>query len=192
MLEKLSLDISNFFVSQKIFNETNNNSGTFVAFDYHNNKLSQINTNIDLDEEEMNFDFDSFVKFIVRNDFNFVLALRSLDFLENPSENWTNTLIDSLKKQNVDYDEFKIGRWPTPIPKFDVHDKIFILRYCYNDTNQVDKGAANNTLFGDLMKNSDYEDSYEFNNFEDGAEKIRVITMVSDIENLVLHNSFIK
>jgi hypothetical protein len=192
MLEKLSLDISNFFVTKKIFNEINNNSGTFVAFDYHNNKLSQINTNIDLDKEEIHFDFDSFVKFIVKNDFNFVLALRGLDYLENPSKNWTNTLIDRLKKQNIDYDEFKIGRWPAPIPKFDTNDKIFILRYCYNSNNEVDRCAAANSLFGELMKNSDYSDYYEFKNFEDDVEKTRVITMVSDIENLVLHGAFKK
>ena len=45
------------------------------------------------------------------------------------------------------------------------------------------------SLFGELMKNSDYSDYYEFKNFEDDVEKTRVITMVSDIENLVLHDA---
>ena len=50
MLEEISLEISNYWTSNDFLTESNKSSGTFVAFDWRKNYLSEINTNIDLEE----------------------------------------------------------------------------------------------------------------------------------------------
>ena len=77
---------------------------------------------------------DDFIDFLKRNNFTFVLGLRNISYSEvNPSEEWTDELKESLKSNGVEYDEFIIDAWPSPIPEFDVPDNIFMLRYSYDE-----------------------------------------------------------
>ena len=76
-----------------------------MAFDWLNDKLIEINTNIDLDSELKHFQFDYFKDFIQKNNFNFVLGLRD-GTISNPSDEWTEKLSNVLKSDNIDYDEY--------------------------------------------------------------------------------------
>ena len=158
MLESISLDIANYWTSNDFLTESNKNCGTLVAFDWRKKYLSEINTNIDLSELEVKkFKFDVFVEFLKKNNFNFVLGLRNNNFFNNPSPEWTDTLKEILKSNEIDYDEYIIDNWPAPIPEFDVPDNIFILRYSYDPYNKVDSLAATEVLFKDFMLKSDWE-----------------------------------
>ena len=190
MLESVSLDISNYWTSNDFLTESNKNCGTLVAFDWLDGYLTEINTNIDLGEMEVeNFKFDVFIKFLKKNNFNFVLGLRNNNFFNNPSPEWTDELKETLKSNEIDYDEYVVDRWPSPIPEFDVPDNIFILRYSYDPYNKVDDLAGNNILFEDFIKKSDWEEYYKYTAF---GKKRRVIILCSDVENLILGESFLK
>ena len=189
MLESISLDIANYWTSNDFLTETNKSCGTFVAFDWREGYLTEINTNIDLDTSEFeNFKFDTFVDFLKKNNFTFVLGLRNTFFKNNPSPEWTNKIKEVLKFNEINYDEYIIGSWPTPIPEFDVLDSVFILRYSYDEYCQVDQLASSQYLFENFMK-SNWEKYYK-----DivSTEKNRVIVFCNDIENLILHESFDK
>ena len=171
-IEDLSLEIANYWTSSKMFQENNTNCGALIAFDWHGDCLSEINTNIDL------------------HDFNYILGLRNVRYKNNPSESWTNKLKEHLNTNSLDYDEYVVQPWPTSIPEFDVPDNIFILRYSFNPDNKIDDLAANNTLFKNWILKSDWEDKFIEESPE--LEKKRVIVLVSDIENLVLHSGYVK
>ena len=111
MLESVSLDIANYWTSNDFLTESNKMCGTFVAFDWRDSYLSEINTNIDLNKTECeNFKFDIFVDFLKKNNFTFVLGLRNIEFEYNPSSEWTDKLKETLKFNEIDYDEYIIGR----------------------------------------------------------------------------------
>jgi len=189
MLESISLDIANYWTSNDFLTETNKSCGTFVAFDWREGYLTEINTNIDLKELECeNFKFDVFVDFLKNNNFNHVLGLRNVAFEDNPSSEWTGKLKEILKSNDMDYDEYVVDQWPLRIPEFDVPDNIFILRYSYDAYSRIDQFAAQNVLFKDFMIKSDWKKYYK----KSYGQKKRVIVLCSDKENLVLHESFDK
>ncbi len=197
MLESVSLDISNYWTSNDFLTESNSRCGTFIAFDWLDDYLTEINTNIDLDEGELeNFKFDDFVEFLKKNNFTFVLGLRNIVFEDNPSEEWSDKFKEILKFNEIDYDEYIIGNWPAPIPEFDVPENVFILRYSFDPYNKVDAMAANNILFEDFIKKSDWEECYKnrphWPAWFESEERRRVIVFCSDIENLILRESFDK
>jgi len=194
MLESISLDIANYWTSNDFLTESNNRCGTFVAFDWVEDGgeyyLTEINTNIDLDDLELdNFKFDELVDFLKKGNFTFVLGLRNVAFEDNPSSEWTGKLKEILKSNEIDYDEYRVDRWPSPIPEFDMSDNVFILRYSYDEYNKLDKFAAHNSLFKDFIENSDWGKYYKD---VDSEVKTRVIIFCSDIENIILHESFDK
>mgnify|MGYP006422237669 FL=1 len=188
MLEEISLDIANYWTSNDFLTESNKNCGTLVAFDWRDDYLTEINTNIDLDELECdNFKFDKLIEFLNRNNFTFVLGLRNI--VHGPSEEWTDKLKETLKSNGIEYDEYVVDCWPAPIPEFDIPDNIFILRYSYDEYSKIDKLAAFPYMFRDFMIKSDWEEYY---NDKDSEDKKRVIIFCSDIENLVLARGFNK
>ena len=190
MIEKISLEISNYWTASEYFTESNKRSGTVIAFDWENEYLTGLNTNIDLGDSELtDFKFDTFVDFLKKNNFTFVLGLRNIAFNSNPSEKWTNKLTDELKSNEIDYDEYVVETWPAPIPEFDVPKNIFILRYSYDEYSEIDKFAATKWRFKEFMKKSDWGEYYKDKSSE---EKTRVIIFLNDIENLVLHGGYIK
>jgi hypothetical protein len=184
MLESISLEISNYWTSNDFLTESNKNCGTLVAFDWVDDYLTEINTNIDLGEtESKNFKFDKLVEFLKKNNFTFVLGLRNVEFKDNPSEEWTDKLKETLKSNEMDYDEYLVNRWPSLIPEFDIPDNIFILRYSFDPYSKIDKLAASSYIFSDFMIKSDWEKYYK----DMGSiENNRVIVLCSDVENLVL------
>ena len=187
-IEQISLEIANYWTSNDFLTESNDRCGTLVALDWADGYLSEINTNIDLEELELkNFKFDVFVDFLKNNNFNHVLGLRNVAFEDNPSPEWTDKLKEILKSNDIDYDEYLVDHWPLRIPKFDVPDNVFILRYSYDDYSHIDKFAAHNFLFKDFMTNSEWKKYYKDIVYK---EKTRVIVLCSDIENLILHESF--
>ena len=87
-ISKVSLDIANYWKKNQYLTESNKNAGVIVAFDWLNDKLIEINTNIDLGDFEVKyFEFETFKNFIQKNNFNFVLGLRD-DTIQNPSDKW--------------------------------------------------------------------------------------------------------
>ena len=181
MKEEISLEIANYWTSNDFLTETNKCCGSLIAFDwiYVDGKsiwwryLTEINTNVDLSYLEVeNFKFDVFVEFLKKNNFTFVLGLRNVATAvprargrdrtdanakarQNPSPEWTDKLKETLKFNEIDYDEYIIGRYPTPIPEFDVPENIFILRYSYDVNSMIDKFAAFPYMFRDFMIKSD-------------------------------------
>ncbi len=193
-IEKISLEISNYWTSNGFLTESNKNCGTLVAFDWIDEDdeyyLTEINTNIDLsDLETENFKFDVFIDFLKNNNFNHVLGLRNIAYQDNPSEEWTDKLKEMLKSNDIDYDEYVVDQWPSPIPEFDVPDNIFILRYSYDEYCKVDQLASSQYLFDEFIGKSEWKSYYK-----DivSIEKNRVIVLCSDVEDLILHESFDK
>ena len=114
--------------------------------------------------------------------------MRNIVYEDNPSPEWMDKLKEILKFNEIDYDEYVVDDWPASIPKFDVPDNIFILRYSYDEYCQVDQLASSQYLFENFMKSNwekYYKDVYS-------EEKTRVIIFCSDIENLVLKEGFNK
>jgi len=187
-IEDVSLDIANYWVSNGYLTEANKNCGTLVAFDWRDDYLTEINTNIDLQELECeNFKFDVLVEFLNKNNFTFVLGLRNISYEYNPSPEWTDKLKETLKSNEIDYDEYVVNIWPSEIPEFDIPDYVFILRYSYDIDSKIDKFASNQLLFEEFIKKSDWEEYYKDNKIE---EKMRVIVLCSDVKNLILHNTY--
>ena len=191
MLESISLEVANYWTSNDFLTESNGRCGTLVAFDWRDDYLTEINTNIDLGElESKNFKFDKLIEFLNRNNFTFVLGLRNIAFEDNPSPEWINKLKEILKFNDIDYDEYIVDNWPAPIPEFDVPDNIFILRYTYDEYSKIDKFAAFPFLFHEFITNSDWKKYY--NDANTVEKKVRVIVFCNDIENLVLKDNFVK
>ena len=191
MLESVSLEIANHWSQEDFVTEVNKNCGTLVAFDWVEDFLADINTNIDLSELEVNnFKFDTLVDFLKKNNFTFVLGLRNITWSEkNPSPEWTDKLKEILKSNDIDYDEYIVQVWPSPVPEFDVPDNIFILRYSYDEYSKIDQLASSSYSFKSWIEESDWEKYYKNIKFE---KKSRVVVFVSDIENLILHERYVK
>jgi hypothetical protein len=188
MKETKSLEIANYWTSNDFLTESNKNCGTLVAFDWRDDYLTEINTNIDLGElESKNFKFDKLIEFLNKNNFTFVLGLRNIT--EDPNKEWTDKLKETLKSNEIDYDEYIVDQWPSPIPEFDVPDNIFILRYSYDEYSRVDQFASSQYLFEEFIKKSDWKKYYKDIESE---ERMRVIVLCSDVENLILHEGFDK
>ena len=185
-VEKISLDIANSWVANNML--TDANRGTFVAFDWRKEEgeyyLTEINTNIDLGIFECEyFKFDVFIKFLKENNFNFVLGLRNNDFFNNPSEEWTDKLKESLESNEMEYDEYITDKWPSPIPDFDVPDNVFVLRYAYDEYCKVDKLASSSYSFKSWIEKSYWSGYYKKIESE---EVVRVTVFCSMIENFIL------
>ena len=194
MLESVSLDIANYWTSNDFLTESNGRCGTLIAFDWKEEDnefyLTEINTNLDLGKlESKDFKFDDFVEFLKKNNFTFVLGLKNVVYEDNPSLEWTDKLKEILKSNEIDYDQYIINKWPAPIPEFDVPDNIFILRYSYDEYSKIDKFASTTLLFKEFIKNSNWKKYYKDIESE---ERMRVIVLCSDVENLILHESFDK
>jgi len=191
MIEKISLDIANYWTSNDFLTESNKNCGTLVAFDWKDDYLTEINTNIYLRKAECeNFKFDVLVEFLKKNNFTFVLGLRNVIYSEeNPSPEWTDKLKKSLKSNEIEYDEYVVDSWPSPIPEFDVPDNIFMLRYSYDEFSKIDQLAAYQNNFETFIKESDWKNYYKDKEFEG---RTRVIVLCNDVENLVLKDEFTK
>jgi hypothetical protein len=191
MKETKSLEIANYWTSNDFLTEANKNCGTLVAFDWRDEYLTEINTNIDLSKTECeNFKFDTLVDFLKKNNFTFVLGLRNVIYSEeNPSPEWTDKLKKSLKSNEIEYDEYVVDEWPAPIPEFDIPDNIFILRYSYDEYSKIDQLAAYQNNFETFIKESDWKNYYKDKEFE---ERTRVIVLCNDVENLVLKDEFTK
>jgi hypothetical protein len=191
MKETKSLEIANYWTSNDFLTESNKNCGPLVAFDWRDEYLTEINTNIDLSKAECeNFKFDVLVDFLKKNNFTFVLGLRNVLYSEeNPSPEWTDKLKKSLKSNEIEYDEYVVDSWPSPIPEFDVPDNIFMLRYSYDEYSKIDQLAAYQNNFETFIKESDWKNYYKDKEFE---ERTRVIVLCNDVENLVLKDEFTK
>jgi hypothetical protein len=188
MLGSISLEVANYWTSNDFLTESNKNCGTLVAFDWVDDYLTEINTNIDLGElESKNFKFDELIEFLKKNNFTFVLGLRNI--VEGPSEEWTDKLKETLKSNSMDYDEYVVDKWPLRIPEFDIPDNIFILRYSFDEYSRVDQFASSQYLFEEFIEKSDWKSYYK-----DivSIEKNRVIVFCNNIENLVLKDNFVK
>ena len=159
-VSKVSLDIANYWRDNQYLTESNKNAGVIVAFDWLNDKLIEINTNIDLGDFEVKyFQFDTFKNFIQKNNFNFVLGLRD-DTIQNPSDKWTEKLSNVLKSDAIDYDEYMVDVWPTPIPEFDIRENIFVLRYAYDEYSKIDKFASDSSKFEEWIEDSEWSNYF--------------------------------
>ena len=186
MIEKVSLNIADYWVSNGYLTEVNDNCGALVAFDWVGESLKNFNTNINLTDNEIeSFRFKNLTNFFKTRNFNLVLGLRNVENKKNPSSNWTNELKENLKSNQYDYHEYITDKWPSPIPKFDVGDNVFILRYCYDENSKIDNFASNELLFQDWIKKTDFKKYLQEKNKQN--EEKRVILLINEHENLVLY-----
>tara|TARA_B100000287_G_scaffold388263_1_gene397440 strand:- start:376 stop:948 length:573 start_codon:yes stop_codon:yes gene_type:complete len=187
MIEKVSLEISDYWVSNGYLTESNDNCGTLVAFDWVGETLTTFNTNINLNDYQIDsFKFETLINLLKSNGYNLVLGLRNVQNIKNPSEGWTNTFKDNLVENSLKYHEYITNKWPSPIPKFDVDENVFILRYCYDEFSKIDNFAANELLFQDWIKETDFEKYLHERNWK--TEEKRIIILINEKENLVLYN----
>ena len=187
-IEKISLEISNYWTSNGFLTESNKNCGTLVAFDWKEGYLAEINTNVDLSTLECeNFKFDTFVNFLKKNNFTSVLGLPNV--VGGPDKVWTDKLKETLKSNEIDYDEYIVNKWPAPIPKIDFSDNIFILRYSFDENSKVDALAASQYLFNVFMNKSDWKSSYKY---KDNVLRTRIISFCSEVNVFLLTEKFKK
>ena len=218
-IDSVSLEILNHWTSDNFLKDryrerkyewgNNENCGTLVAFDWREDEgeyyLTEINTNVDLGELECEyFKFGIFLNFLKKHNYNAILGIRLKD--EGPKKLWKDKLEDILDSNEnlgwkvqlskIDYDEYILEHWTSPIPEFSVTN-TFILRYSYDAHNSVDQMASNQGYFETFMKKSDWSDYFrinppylKMNTFI--TEKRRVIILCSDVENLILGESFLK
>ena len=192
-IEEISLDIANHWSVTDFLNERNDNSGVLVGFDWKIIKneyyLSEINTNIDLGKlESEKFEYNTFLKFLKEHKYTFVLGLDNVNF--SPSDEWLDKLKKSLKSKSViDYDKYTVQAWPSPIPKLETPNNVFILRYCFDTNNKVDELAASNELFSMFMKENQWKPYHE-QSIDEIKEKKRVILMCSKVKNIILHRGY--
>ena len=174
----ISLEIANHLISE--ITEANKNCGTLVGFDWVDDNLCDMNTNLILSNYEISsIDFDMLSSFFNENNFDRVLGIRTdFDNMTNPSEKWTKMLVDSLDKKNISYDEYLIRDWPFIIPKFDVSKNVFIFRYGFNENNKIDYLSKYKNEFSNFMENSRWGKFYKKVNTD---YKKRIIVLCSDI-----------
>ena len=174
----ISLEIANHLIRE--ITETNKNCGTLVGFDWVDDNLCDMNTNLLLSDNEISsIDFDRFSSFFNENNFDRVLGIRTdFDNMTNPSKKWSKKLVGSLVKKNISYDEYLIRDWPFIIPKFDVSKNVFILRYGFNENNKIDYLSKYKNEFSNFIENSKWNKFYEKNNTEHYR---RIIILCSDI-----------
>ena len=92
-------------------------------------------------------------------------------------------LKEILKSNDIDYDEYIIQSWPSPIPEFDVPDNIFILRYSYDEYSKIDQLASSSYSFKSWIEKSYWSGYYKKIESE---EVVRVTVFCSMIENFIL------
>jgi hypothetical protein len=129
------------------------------------------------------------------------VGLRNIAYSENnPSTEWTDRLKETLEFNEIEYDEYLVDGWPYPIPEFDVPDNIFMLRYSYDEYSKIDQLAAYKNNFETFITESEWKSYYKniesvhLDYFEKthSINRTRVIVLCSDIENLILHESYVK
>ena len=136
------------------------------------------------------FLFDDLIDFLNSNNYKNVLGLRNTGYLSNPSKKWTSKLKDSLQDSNIEYDEFLVGRWPEPMPVFEVDDDLFMLRYSFDEYSPIDKFASSNNMFSNFISRTNYSNNFKLmDDFKD-VQKSRVIVLGSDIESILLHKPY--
>ncbi len=174
----ISLEIANHLITEAT--ETNKNCGTLVGFDWVDDNLCDMNTNLTLSDDKVSsIDFNSLSSFIDENNFSRVLGVRTdFDYGTNPSEKWNKKLVGSLVKKNISYDEYLIRDWPHTIPMFDISKNVFILRYGFNQNNKIDYLSRYKNEFSNFMENSKWKKFYKKNNTEYDR---RIIILCSDI-----------
>ena len=183
-ISDISLQISNHF-SKNLQNEANQNTGVIVGFDWVNDKLVEINTNIDLNEGHIEgFDFVGLVKFLKDNNFKSILGLKNKGFEKNPSEKWIEHLSKNLSDNDMKYSSYSVGTWPSPIPKFNLTQKDFVLRYSFDPQNRIDELASNQHLFEKFIKHTKWKKYYSKDSNQD--KKRIIILCFQKYDNILL------
>lgn len=197
MKEEISIQICNEWISRGFFKETNKNCSPLVAFDWiedeHKSYLVDFNTNIDLKDNIVDtFLFNHFIDFLLSNNYKNVLGLRNTGYLSNPSKKWTSKLKECLGNHNIEYDEFLVNRWPEPMPNFEVDYELFMLRYSFDEYSPIDKFASSNRMFENFISRTNYSENFKSNQNSDlsNYQKYRVIVLINDCENIILHNQY--
>ena len=197
MKEEISIQICDEWISRGFFKETNKNCSPLVAFDWiedeNKSYLVDFNTNIDLKDNIVDtFLFNDFIDFLLKNNYKNVLGLRNTGYLSNPSKKWTSKLKDSLENNNIEYDEFLVNRWPEPMPKFEVDFELFMLRYSFDEYSPIDKFASSNQMFENFISRTNYSENFKSNQNSDlsGHQKYRVIVLINNCGNIILHNQY--
>ena len=220
-IEAISLEIAKYWGTDKFLSSEssggrgrewgeNKNCGTFVAFDWREDEgeyyLTEINTNIDLSDIEVEyFDFEKFLIFLNTNSFTNILGIRVKG--SAVSKNWHSMFLKALESNEnlgwkeyypkIEYDEYVLEHWTSPLPPFGISDDTFILRFSYDAHNGIDLMASTHGYFETFIRNSEWNEHYKvnppflkMNGFV--TEKKRVIVFCSTVETLLLTDGFDK
>jgi hypothetical protein len=97
----------------------------------------------------------------------------------------------------IEYDEYVLEHWTSPLPPFGISDDTFILRFSYDAHNGIDLMASTHGYFETFIRNSEWNEHYKvnppflkMNGFV--TEKKRVIVFCSTVETLLLTDGFDK
>ena len=195
MKEKTCIEICNQWISKGFYRETNKNCSPLIAFDWieENGKsfIVDFNTNIDLTDSIIDtFLFEELLRFLKKNQFSNVLGIRNTGYLNNPSRGWTSKLKQVLDEADIEYDEYLVGRWPEPMPDFEVNDDLFMLRYSFDEYSPIDKFASSNNMFANFISRTNHSNNFKLMDDFTGVQKSRVIVLCSDIESILLHEPY--
>lgn len=221
-IESISLKIAKYWGTDKFLSTEsfgaqgrewgeNKNCGTFVAFDWREDDdeeyyLTGINTNIDLSDTEVeHFAFDKLLTFFNTNGFTNVLGIRVKG--SEVTKSWFDVFLKSMKMNEnlgwkeyypeIEYDEYILEHWTSPLPSFGISDNTFILRFSYDGHNSIDQMASTHGYFETFIRNSEWNEHFkinppyiQMNGLQ--TEKKRVIVFCNTKETILLTDGFDK
>ena len=191
LLDEKVVEISRTFFGEEYWGNTKNH-GVIIAYDFIPSnkelKLLEMNTNVGIFKEYIPyFDFLELSKFCRKNRFNKVIGVISkqwynrgwLDRYSTPSKDFMTLLENMLQSSGIEFELFPAPKYPEPIPKIDIDERTFVLRFSFDPESKIDGMAADKNLFIDHIKKTGlsnllsptgdnlFEEKYENGSFPD-------------------------
>ena len=166
-IESITIDVIKKLTSESI--EKDSKGGVLACLDWTKTEdgyeILDINTNIDHGMLELKqFYFDKFVGILKDKKIEHLLVLRNINHMPLPSDVWINKLKDFLSTENIEYSEYIVDSYPSPIPEFDVPENVYILRLSYDPLSKFDYHAAQHEIFIDFLEKNNFNYSKEYTN----------------------------
>ena len=78
------------------------------------------------------------------------------------------------------------------MPKFEVDSELFMLRYSFDEYSPIDKFASSNQMFENFISRTNYSENFKSNRNTDLSDyqKYRVIVLINNCGNIILHNQY--
>ena len=164
LLDEKVVEISRTFFGEEYW-ENKKNHGVLVAYDFIPSngelKLLETNTNVGIFKEYIPyFDFQTLGTFCRRNRYTKIIAVvnsywydqRGWGAKTTPSKDFMSLLESMLSGFGVNLELISAPEYPRPIPKIDIDENTFVLRFSFDPESKIDEMAADKNLFIDHIK----------------------------------------